>query len=73
MTKIITFLTITLFSLGVNAQDAQKESNSSKKTASAKAMSTADIAKCKAKCKAEGKTCQAVTTKKEKKSCCVKA
>jgi hypothetical protein len=73
MTKIITFLTITLFSIGVSAQDAKKESSPAKKTSTTKTMSAADAAKCKAKCKAEGKTAATAAPKKEKKSCCVKA
>lgn len=81
MKKLLTVLAIALFTIGAQAQDAKpaqkqtakKESCCAKKTETAKKMTTADIEKCKAKCKAEGKTCNAVTSKKEKKSCCAKA
>ncbi|MEN2402892.1 hypothetical protein GKZ90_0024105 [Flavobacterium sp. MC2016-06] len=70
MTKIITVLTIALFSLGIQAQEAKP---AAKKQATTKTMSKADIEKCKAKCKAEGKTCDKDKPKKGKKSCCAKA
>ena len=81
MTKVITILTIALFSLGIQAQETKpakketvkKESCCSKKSDSSKKMTDAEIQKCKAKCKAEGKTCDAGKTKKDKKSCCAKA
>ncbi|MBF4492762.1 hypothetical protein IR010_09435 [Flavobacterium sp. MR2016-29] len=81
MTKIITILTIALFSIGVNAQDAKvvkkeaakKESCCSKKATEAKKMTAADIEKCKAKCKAAGKTCNMDVPRKGKVSCCAKA
>ncbi|MEO8535781.1 MAG: hypothetical protein ABI441_18640 [Flavobacterium sp.] len=70
MTKVITVLTIALFSLGIQAQETKPVA---KKQSTTKSMSKADVEKCKAKCKAEGKTCDKDMPKKDKKSCCAKA
>jgi hypothetical protein len=40
--------------------------------ADGKKMTAAEIKKCQAKCKKEGKTCAVVTEKKADKSCCIK-
>lgn len=65
MKKIIIVLAIALFSINTNAQD--KACCTHKET-----MSTEEVAKCKAKCKAEGKKCDAKVTEKKGKSCCAK-
>ncbi|RZJ54024.1 MAG: hypothetical protein EOO44_06475 [Flavobacterium sp.] len=59
MTKVITVLTIALFSIGVSAQETKP---AAKKEATSKTT--------KAKCKAEGKTCD--MSKKDGKKCCAK-
>lgn len=69
MTKVITILTIALFSIGVSAQEANP---TAKKESTTKTMSKADIEKCKAKCKADGKKCDKDMAKKDAKKCCSK-
>ncbi|MDD5150018.1 MAG: hypothetical protein PHC28_05980 [Flavobacterium sp.] len=67
MKKIITLLTIVLFTINVSAQqtkaavkeNAKKESCCAKHDANAKTMTPKEIALCQAKCKAEGKKCTA--------------
>lgn len=60
MTKVITVLTIALFSIGVSAQETKP---AAKKEATSKTTT-------KAKCKTEGKTCD--MSKKDGKKCCAK-
>lgn len=60
MTKVITVLTIALFSIGVSAQETKP---AAKKDATSKTAS-------KEKSKAEGKTCD--MSKKDSKKCCSK-
>jgi hypothetical protein len=69
MTKVITVLTIALFSIGVSAQEAKP---TAKKETTSKTMSKADIEKCKTKCKAEGKKCDKDMAGKDAKKCCAK-
>jgi hypothetical protein len=69
MTKVITVLTIALFSMGINAQEVNP---TTKKETCSKTMSKADIEKCKAKCKAEGKKCDKDMAGKDAKKCCAK-
>ena len=67
MKKIIILLAIVLFTINVGAQQTKpvakettkKESCCAKHDANAKEMSSEEIAKCQAKCKAEGKKCTA--------------
>ncbi|KFF05085.1 hypothetical protein [Flavobacterium reichenbachii] len=61
MTKVITILTIALFSIGIQTQDA--------KSTPAKTICKADVEKCKT----EDKTCDKDLPVKDKKSCCAKA
>ncbi|TDD75177.1 hypothetical protein [Flavobacterium caseinilyticum] len=66
MKKIITFIAIAFMTVNLSAQEsktvtkekAKKESCCAKKDSNAKTMTAAEVAKCKAKCKAEGKTCK---------------
>lgn len=81
MKKIGAILAILLFTINTNAQEvkpavkekAKKESCCAKKeSCDSKAMSTAEIKKCKAKCIAEKKTCHTTMAKSEEKKCCAK-
>ena len=66
MKKIITFIAIAFITVNLSAQESKtatkekvkKESCCAKKDSNAKTMTAAEVAKCKAKCKAEGKTCK---------------
>lgn len=66
MKKIIIVLAIALFTINTNAQDKAKC------CAHKETMSTEEVAQCKAKCKAEGKKCDAKVTEKKGKNCCAK-
>lgn len=77
MKKIFTVLAITLFTITVSAQEAKpvakekakKESCCAKKGSEAKVASAEEIAKCKAKCLAEGKKCDKSMANTEEKKC----
>lgn len=77
MKKIITIFAIALFTINASAQEvkpakkekAKKESCCKAKQSDTKTMSVEDVAKCQKKCKAEGKKCNAETSKKEGKKC----
>jgi hypothetical protein len=68
--KILPFIAIAFLTINLSAQEvkvaakvkAKKESCCAKKNS--KGMTTAEVEKCKAKCKAEGKKCDATTAKK---------
>lgn len=69
MKKIITVIAIAFFTINLSAQEvkatkekAKKESCCAKKES--KTMSASEIAKCQAKCKAEGKKCDSGSGKK---------
>ena len=72
MKKVFTIAAIALFTLSIGAQTKPETT----KTASccSKTMSADEIAKCQAKCKAEGKVCTAEksNSKKNEKKCCAK-
>jgi len=71
MNKIITCIAIAFFTITLNAQEAKSKT----KEYSAKTMSADEIAKCQAKCKAEGKVCSAKEAAKcdsKAKKCCAK-
>lgn len=59
MKKILTVLTIVLFTINASAQDT-------------KATAKEEKAKCEAKCKAEGKKCDKKMAKADGKKCCAK-
>jgi hypothetical protein len=77
MKKIGTILAIALFTINVGAQEvkpdvkekAKKESCCVKDDSNIKAMNVAEIEKCQAKCKAEGKKCDAKMAQTEGKKC----
>ena len=72
MKKIITFIAIAFLTINLSAQEvktvatekAKKESCCAKKDSKTKGMTAAEVAKCQAKCKAEGKKCDSGSGKK---------
>ena len=72
MKKVISFIAIALFTITISAQEvrpatkekAKKESCCAKKDGKSKGMTAAEVAKCQAKCKAEGKKCDSGSGKK---------
>lgn len=71
MKKIITLLTIALFTINASAQEAKKEKAKKEsccmaKESDTKTMSAEDVAKCQKKCKAKNRICSAKTSKKER-------
>lgn len=77
MKKISTILAIALFTITAAAQEvkpdvkekAKKESCCAIKESNEKAMTVAETEKCQAKCKAEGKKCDAKMAQTEGKKC----
>jgi hypothetical protein len=77
MKKIGAILAILLFTLNASAQEvkpvakekAKKESCCAKKESNSKMMSAEEMEKCKIKCKAEGKKCDATMAKASGKKC----
>lgn len=77
MKKSIVCITIAFLTINLSAQEsktattekAKKESCCAKKDSKLKAMSADEIEKCQAKCKAEGKKCDAPTAKASGKKC----
>jgi hypothetical protein len=76
MKKIFTVLAVVLFTISASAQTAKTTTKSAKKeSCCAKTMSADEVAKCQAKCKAEGKVCTAKEAAKcdaKTKKCCAK-
>lgn len=76
MKKILTVLAIALFTINASAQEtntaAKTEVKKEKCCAKHDAMTKEEVATCKAKCKAEGKKCDAKMVKAEGKKCGVK-
>ena len=72
MKKIVTFLAIAFLTINMSAQEvktsskdkAKKESCCAKKDSKSKGMTADEVAKCQAKCKAEGKKCDSGSGKK---------
>jgi hypothetical protein len=76
MKKIGTVLAIALFTINVGAQQTKpdvkekaKKESCCAKDSNVKAMTVAEIEKCQAKCKAEGKKCDAKMAQTEGKKC----
>ncbi len=80
MKRILILAAFVLFTINSNAQDGKKvvkkevkkESCCSAKADDNKAMTADAVAKCQAKCKAEGKKCDAKMVATEEKKCCAK-
>jgi hypothetical protein len=72
MKKIVTIIAIAFLSINVSAQEVKaaakdktkKESCCSKKETKSKKMTAEEVAKCQAKCKADGKKCDTGAGKK---------
>ena len=72
MKKIVKFIANAFLNINTNAQEvktsskdkAKKESCCAKKDSKSKGMTAAEVAKCQAKCKAEGKKCDSGSGKK---------
>lgn len=77
MKKIVTIVAIAFLTISVNAQEikavtkdqAKKESCCAKKDSKSKGMTAAEVEKCKTKCKADGKKCDASMAKTSGKKC----
>jgi len=80
MKRILILAAFVLFTINSNAQDgkkavkkeATKESCCAAKADDHKAMTAEEVTKCQAKCKAEGKKCDAKMVTTEEKKCCAK-
>lgn len=75
MKKIVAALVIVLFIITASAQDTKTIKSTTKESCCAKTMTAAEVAKCQAKCKAEGKVCTAKEAAKcgtNTKKCCTK-
>jgi hypothetical protein len=76
MKKFIILAVFALITITAGAQEKKptaKASCCANKEVSAKTMTADEVAKCQAKCKAEGKVCSAnqkATCKKDGKKCC---
>ncbi|MEY4433444.1 MAG: hypothetical protein RLZZ44_1578 [Bacteroidota bacterium] len=74
MKKVVAIVALALFTVSINAQETKQEKKEMSVTMKHdKKMSADEVAKCKAKCKAEGKKCDAKTEKASGKKCCAKA
>ncbi|MFE3846810.1 hypothetical protein ACFX5D_02360 [Flavobacterium sp. LB3P45] len=77
MKKTGILLAIALFTINVGAQEvkpdvkekAKKESCCAKADSNIKAMTAAEVEKCQAKCKADGKKCDAKMAQAQGKKC----
>jgi hypothetical protein len=76
MKRIGTLLAIVLFTINVGAQQTKpdvkektKKESCCAKDSNVKAMTVAEVEKCQAKCKAEGKKCDAKMAQTEGKKC----
>lgn len=76
MKKIIILLAFGLFAINASAQQTNPNNKgTTKNCTTSKSMSAEEIAKCQAKCKAEGKVCtvnEKSACKNDKKKCCAK-
>jgi hypothetical protein len=73
MKKVATILAMVLFSLSINAQEVKQDKKEMTVTMKHdKKMSADEMAKCKAKCKTEGKKCDTKMASAEGKKCCAK-
>ena len=74
MKKIGALIAIALFTINVGAQEVKPKEKAKKesccaKDSNVKAMTVAEVEKCQAKCKAEGKKCDAKMAMTEGKKC----
>ena len=69
MKKVVVILALALFTASMSAQETKKEKKEMSCCSKHAKMSADDVAKCKAKCKAEGKKCDAKMEKASGKKC----
>ena len=70
MKKIGVLLAMALFTITVGAQETKPDvKEKAKKESNEKAMTAAELEKCQAKCKVEGKKCDAKMAQTEGKKC----
>ena len=70
MKKIGVLLAMALFTITVGAQETKPDvKEKAKKESNEKAMTSAELEKCQAKCKVEGKKCDAKMAQTEGKKC----
>lgn len=73
MKKIVAILTMALFTVSMSAQEVKQEKKEMTCSSKHSKMTAEEVANCKAKCKAEGKKCDAKAEKASGKKCCAKA
>ena len=73
MKKVLAIVALAIFTVSMNAQEAKQEKKEMTCSTKHAKMSADEVAKCKAKCKAEGKKCDAKAEKASGKKCCAKA
>lgn len=69
MKKVIAILALAFFTVSMTAQETKQAKKEMSCCSKHTKMSADDVAKCKAKCKAEGKKCDAKMEKASGKKC----
>lgn len=69
MKKIIAILALAFCTVSMNAQETKQDKKEMSCCSKHAKMSNEDVAKCQAKCKAEGKKCDAKAHKASGKKC----
>jgi hypothetical protein len=69
MKKVIAILALAFFSVSITAQESKQEKKEMACCSKHAKMSNDEVAKCQAKCKAEGKKCDAKAHKASGKKC----
>jgi len=73
MKKVVAVLALAFFTVSMTAQEPKQEKKEMSCSSKHAKMSADEVAKCKAKCKEEGKKCDAKSEKASGKKCCAKA
>ncbi|BDB54803.1 hypothetical protein GENT5_11080 [Flavobacterium ammoniigenes] len=69
MKKVIAILALAFFSVSITAQESKQEKKEMACCSKHAKMSNDEVTKCQAKCKAEGKKCDAKAHKASGKKC----
>lgn len=69
MKKVIAIVAVALFTVSINAQEPKQEKKEMACCSKNAKKSSDEVAKCQAKCKAEGKKCDAKAHKASGKKC----
>jgi hypothetical protein len=69
MKKVIAILALAFFSVSITAQESKQEKKEMACCSKHAKMTNDEVAKCQAKCKAEGKKCDAKAHKASGKKC----